>query len=112
MSINPLHNDIMTPPSTLIKPKRREFDTPTRARFISNFFNRKKGESVHLIAHSDGLSIPSPTARRWIKQYQIQGSPAMRRSRKLSKRLGRPKSLDVKQLEPLLSPSHPSHNLK
>jgi len=102
----------MDPPSTPTKPKRHEYDTPRRARFFHTYFSRRKGTSLGSICRRKGIEIPVSTARSWIAKYEKEGSPSIRRTRRHSNRLGRKPALDVKQLEPILDPSHPSHQLQ
>jgi hypothetical protein len=101
----------MSPPHTPTKPKRHEYSTPERTRFIYTWQNRKDSQSLPDIIRNSRLSISRPTARKWIQEYQSLGSPALRRKRRDSTKIGRPKKTSVQQLEAILSPSHQSHNL-
>jgi hypothetical protein len=55
------------------------------------------------------VDIPSSTGRLWLKQREILGSPAKRRTRKLSTRLGQPRRISSPLLSSLVDPSHPLH---
>jgi hypothetical protein len=101
----------MSPPTTPIKSsKRREADTVKKTRFFEAFDSQKRGEDGSLQSLAVKHGITKQTAYNWLRQRQIQGSPAYRRSRKLSKRLGRQPKLTDEQLRRLLSPSNPVRN--
>jgi hypothetical protein len=101
----------MSSPRTPTRPKRQEHDTPRRARFYNAYFKKKKQTSLALIYRQKDIQIPPSTARYWLRQRAELGSPSVRRTRQSSTKPGRPRKLSVNQLEPLLSPSHPSHGL-
>ena len=102
----------MEPPTTPIKPKRHEIDTLRRARFFNAFDDLNDPRSVRQICKDPKINIAESTGRLWLKQRDLIGSPAMRRTRKLSKRLGRPYTVDPSELQPLLSPTHPYHDAR
>ena len=89
--------------------KRREFDTIKRGKFFNAYDNRSPSDSLAGICHRADINIPPPTARFWLKQRETLGSPALRRTRKISARLGRPFTLLESQLEELEDPKHPLH---
>jgi hypothetical protein len=86
----------MSPPHTPVKPKRQEHDTPHRACFFHAYFHKQKCTRLGAICRRKVINIPLSTARTWLHNYEIKGSPTIRRTRKTSTRLGRPKSIDVK----------------
>ena len=77
-----------------------EHDTPSRVRFQSAL---KQYGSITRAAKAEKIA-PS-TAKRWSKQFKQYGSPALRRTRKLSKRLGRPSKLSPSKYKMLISPT-------
>ncbi|KAL2038036.1 hypothetical protein N7G274_009256 [Stereocaulon virgatum] len=81
----------------------READTVKRTRFFDAFDARSKDESILSICKD--LQVTTPTARRWLRQRNLIGQTAYRRTRKISLRLGRPFSVSQNQLEMLISPS-------
>src|ERR1700761_1563051 len=101
----------MNPPSTPTGPKRREYDTPHRARFFHAYFHKQKRTSLGQICRRKDIGIPTSTARSWLRKYDQIGPSAVRSTRNQSNNFGRPRVLDMKQLEALLSPSHSSHHL-
>lgn len=90
-------------------PKRKEFDTPTKARFYHAFDNKENGVSLAQICKSDGIGISAPSGRRWLKERDELGSKAMRSTRNQSNQLGRPPKLTVNQVQAVGDPHHPSH---
>jgi hypothetical protein len=72
-----------------------------KCRFFETFDARTRESRSVATKHG----ITHQTACTWLKQRRIQGSPAYRRSRKLSTRLGRQPSLTNDQIQRLLSPS-------
>jgi transposase len=97
----------MSPPTTPTgATKRKEADTVKKSRFFEAYDSQTRGgESLQSLATKYGIT--KRTVSNWLKQRQIQGSPAYRRSRKLSKRLGRQPKLTDEQLQRLLSSSNP-----
>jgi hypothetical protein len=100
----------MSPPTTPTRAiKRKEADTVKKSRFFEAYDSRTRGEdSLESLATKHGIA--KRTAYKWLKKRQIQGSPAYRKTRKLSKRLGRQPKLINDQLQRLLSPSNPVRN--
>ena len=96
--MQPHHTD-GTPPST---PKRQEYDTPRRVRFYALYDTRQSDEEVKTIATRIGIS--KATGNRWLRQRQNLGSPAMRRTRKLSTRLGRHQKVPPERIKMLVDP--------
>jgi hypothetical protein len=101
-----------SPPHTpQSSPKRREYDSIKRTRFFHAWDTREKGVSLREICRQSQINVPHQTGSYWLRQRDIQGSPAIRRTRKQSTRLGRPRKLKIESLQSLLSPTHPSHSL-
>ena len=100
----------MSPPTTPNRAiKRKEADTIQKTRFFEAFDSRTcSKESLRSLAAK--FDITFQTACNWLKKRQIQGSPAYRRSRKLSKRLGRRPKLTNDQIQHLLSSLNPTRN--
>ena len=89
------------------EPKRHEYDTIRKCRFYDAFDSRKKGDSFRQICKHPQINIPPSTARRWLKEREILGSKAFRRTRKISKRLGRDYTVSEATLAPLLDENNP-----
>ena len=72
----------MSPPTTPNRAiKRREADTVKKSRFFGAFDSRAREgtlESLESLAIEHGIT--KRTAYKWLKQRQIQGSPAYQRS--------------------------------
>jgi hypothetical protein len=100
----------MSPPTTPDRPlQHREADTVKKSRFFEAFDSRSHSkESLQTLATKHGIT--KRTACNWLQERRIQGSPAYRRSRKLSQRLGRKPKLTNDQIQRLLSPSNPTRN--
>jgi hypothetical protein len=93
-----------TRPSTPTKPrKRKEYDTIKKARFFDAYDDRKAGVSLRTIASEYAPSYT--TAQRWLKGRTKLGSPALRRTRKLAKRLGPSPGVSLNTCKMLVSPS-------
>jgi hypothetical protein len=75
----------MSPPTTPTRAiKRKEADTVNKSRFFEVYDSRTRGEdSLESLATKHGIA--KRTAYKWLKKRQIQGSPAYRKTRKLSK---------------------------
>jgi hypothetical protein len=97
----------MTPSTPLNSPKRQEYDTIRRARFFNAWDAKENHISVGQICRKLDFKLPPSTARRWIKERNIQGSPAIRRTRKQSSRLGRKPIVSVADLERLINQQDP-----
>jgi transposase len=103
----------MSPPTTPTRAtKRKEADTVKKSRFFEAYDSRTRAKgpipSLESVAIKHGIS--KSTAQKWLQRRQVQGSPAYRRSRKLSQRLGRKQNLTNDQIQCLLSPSNPTQN--
>ena len=72
-----------SPPSS----PRHVFDTLKRVRFFRDFDHEYPQKSKRAIAAKNG--IDESTGRLWLKQRKELGSPAYRRTRRLSNNLGR-----------------------
>ena len=102
----------MARPITRNHPRKHEFDTPKRARFFHAFDTREKGQSLRSICRQEDINISHQVGSLWLKKRDQLGSPAVRRTRKLSSRqLGRPYSVSEQKLRQLLHKDHPSHSL-
>lgn len=77
--------------------------TRTRTRFFDAFDQEYPSRSLAAIGHDFG--IDQTTAGRWVRKRAEFGSPAFRRTRKLSTRLGRPSTVSKETCEMLVSPS-------
>jgi hypothetical protein len=85
----------MSPPTTPNRAlKHREADTVKKTRFFEAYDSQTRGIQSLAAEHN----ITKQTAYKWLKQRRIQGSPAYRRSRKLSERLGRQKKITNDQI--------------
>jgi len=93
-----------TPPRKI---KRVEFDTLRKTRFFTAFDAKKSEDSLAGICRQPDINIPPSTARFWLQQRESIGSPAFRRTRKLSSRLGRNFTLCESVLDELLGENHP-----
>ncbi|TAQ83164.1 hypothetical protein B7494_g8513 [Chlorociboria aeruginascens] len=79
------------------------YKTPVRCRFFDAYDQQYPDKSTSKICRD--INISSPTGRRWLRQRQELGSPAYRRTRPLSKNLGRPPIISAEQCHMLISPS-------
>ncbi|KAF2834734.1 hypothetical protein M501DRAFT_1020525 [Patellaria atrata CBS 101060] len=85
---------------TVVQP---EHNTPQKSRFYDAFDHRPEGQSFKEFCREQ--NVPETTARRWRQQRDILGSPAFRRTRKLSVRLGRVPKLEKSDVAKLIDPS-------
>jgi hypothetical protein len=99
----------MTPLTPLNSPKRQEYDTTRRARFFDAWDAKENDAGVGQICRKLDFKLPPSTARRWIKERDIQGSPAIRRTRKQASRLGRKSKVSASDLERLTNQQDPIH---
>ena len=90
-----------TPPPTNSRPG--DYDTVKKLRFFNAYDARGPTDSLRSIAREYAPSLS--TAHRWLKERNQLGSPAHRRTRKLSVRLGRRPAVSKEQCETLVSPS-------
>jgi hypothetical protein len=96
-----------TPPREI---ERKEYDTVKRKHFFDAFDFRSPSDSLNQICKREDINLPPSTARRWLKQREILGSPAIRKTRKLSSKLGRNAILPDSLLEELQDEKHPLNN--
>lgn len=87
----------------------KEKDTPTRTRFFHAFDNKENGVGMAKICKRDDIGISPACGRKWIKQREVLGEKAMKRTRKRSNCLGRRRKLNVQDVQPIADSSHPSH---
>jgi hypothetical protein len=86
------YHAIMPPSTPPTSPKRQEYDTIRRMRFFDAFDRKKKSTSLGSVCRRPQISIPTSTARTWLKKRETLGSPALRRTRKIGSTTG-PKPL-------------------
>jgi transposase len=90
-----------TPPPAISRPG--DYDTVKKLRFFNAYDTRGPTDSLRSIAREYAPSLS--TAHRWLKKRNELGSPAYRRTRKLSVRLGRRPAVSKEQCQILVSPS-------
>ena len=99
----------MTPSTPLNSPKNREFTTTKRVRFFDAWDSKEKAVGVAQICRKLDFGLAPSTARKWLRQRDIQGSPAARRTRKQSSRLRRPAKVSAADLKQLTNQQDPIH---
>lgn len=99
----------MAPRTPEQKPQRRERDTLHRQRFFSAYDRKSPTTSFNSLCKSHDIDIPPSTGRLWLRQREIRGSPAMRRTRRTSKELGRKKRVSEADMDAVLDPNNPTH---
>ena len=99
----------MTPLTPLNSPKNREYTTTKRMRFFDAWDSKEKAVGVAQIYRKLDFSLAPSTARKWLRQREIQGSAALRRTRKQSSRLGRKPIVSVADLERIINQQDPIH---
>ena len=87
--------------------KRREYNTIKKSRFFDAFDHKAKDDSLAQICKRPDINIPPSTARTWLRKREIIGSPAYRRTRKISARLGRKYIVPTAVLDDLLRKDNP-----
>jgi hypothetical protein len=103
----------MSPPHTPTKPKKKgEYNTSRRARFFHAYFYKRKSTSLGAICRRKDINIPTSTAISWIREYELEGSPSIRRTIRSSSKLGKLSKRDVNLYEAILDPQYSSHDLK
>jgi hypothetical protein len=90
-----------TPP--IYNPRGTDADTIKKTRFFDAYDSRDPNESLRSIAAQNKTT--SPTARRWLKQREIEGTRAYRSTRKRSEILGKRSRISKEQCQILVSPS-------
>lgn len=93
-------NRASTPPS---RPRACESDTPKTNRFFQAYDTRDASESITSI--SKDIGITHPTGLKWLRERELLGSPAYRRTRKMSLKLGRRPKVSKEPCQMLVSPS-------
>jgi hypothetical protein len=88
-------------------PKRQEFDTTKRARFFNAFDSKENDVGLPKLCKTLDYNLPPSTARYWLKQRDIQGSPAIRRTRKQASRLGRKSKVSASDINKLINQEDP-----
>jgi hypothetical protein len=78
-------------------------DTIQKARFFSAWDARESTDSIRSICKD--TKTTKGTASRWLRQREQLGSPALRRTRKLSDRLSKKSKVSNEVLQMLVSPS-------
>jgi DDE superfamily endonuclease len=99
----------MTPQKSSKRRKSQEYDTIRRVRFFNAFDAKEKDVSFNDLCKNPEINIPPSTARTWLNLRAKLGSSALRRTRKLSTRLGRPNTIPDGRVKPLFDKEHPSH---
>lgn len=89
-----------TPERTI---ERCEHSTRKRIRFFEAYDTRYPAESLPALAAEK--HIPQRTASRWVRERTQIGSPAYRRTRKRSEKLGRREKVLKETYKILVSPS-------
>ena len=97
----------MTPPETPKKPVRIEYDTIRRARFFNAYDDPQRRVSLRAICRRKDIDISASTGTKWLQKRAELGSPAIRKTRRLSTRLGRPNIVNDATVKAILQPSHP-----
>lgn len=91
----------------IVTPSKRksyfESDTPKKSAFFNAWDNRTPGKSLRSIATR--FQVHHSTASNWLNDRELNGSPAFRRQRKRSKKLGRKSRISTDTCEMLVSPS-------
>jgi hypothetical protein len=82
-------------------PKRQEYDTTKRARFFNAFNSKENDVSLAKVYKTLDFKLPPSIARRWIKERDIQRSPAIRRTRKQASRLKRKSKVSILDIDKL-----------
>jgi hypothetical protein len=90
-------------------PKRQEYDTTKRARFFNAFDSKENDVGLAKVCKTLDFKLPPSTARRWIKERDIQRSPAIRRTRKQASRLGRKSKVSASDIDKLTNQEDPIH---
>ncbi|KAF2420199.1 hypothetical protein EJ08DRAFT_683420 [Tothia fuscella] len=99
----------MAPSTPDNKPKRREYNTIERSRFFDAFNNAPPGTTAGEICHMPQINMPPSTGRTLLKMREKIGSPARRRTRKRSSRLGRKSEVTAAVLSYITDQNHPIH---
>ena len=87
--------------------KRHEYDTVRKSRFFELFDSRRNADSLRQICKNPQINIPPSTGRRWLNERDHLGDKAYRRTRKISKRLGRKYIIATETLDDLLRNDNP-----
>jgi transposase len=96
----------MAPSTPKSKPKRVERDTIQRNRFFEAYDHRGT-TSLNSLCKRDDINIPPSTGRLWLRQREIQGSKATRRTRKQSSILGRKSKVTEAVLHTIMDRNNP-----
>jgi hypothetical protein len=99
----------MTPSTPSTSPKYREYTTTKRVRFFDAWDAKEKDVGVAQICRKLDFGLPPSTARYLLRQRDIQGSTAARRTRKQSFRLGRRPTVSAADLKRLTNQQDPIH---
>jgi len=89
-----------TPPNRI---QARESDTVKKTCFFQAYDERDASQSVRSISRD--FHITHPTGLKWLRERELFGSPAYRRTRKRSLKLGRPSKISAETCKMLVSPS-------
>jgi hypothetical protein len=89
--------------------KRSEYDTLHRQRFVWALDHKQPSCSFNSLCKQQGIEVAPGTARGWIKEREKLGEKALRRTRKLSTRLGRKRLVSASTLDTITDKSSPIH---
>jgi hypothetical protein len=99
----------MTPSTPSKCYKGQEYTTTKRCRFFDAWDSKESDVGVGQICRKLDFNLPPSTARYWLRQRDIQGSQAARRTRKQSTRMGRPSKVSASDLQRLTNQEDPIH---
>jgi hypothetical protein len=109
MTISPYFEPHMDPGTPKKERGRQEWDTIKRTRFFDAFDSKTVDVSLNSLCKQPNINIPPATGRLWLKQREKIGSSAIRRTRKLSNRIGRKRKICEAALDRLVDPNDPIH---
>jgi hypothetical protein len=78
-------------------------------RFFDAWDSKEKGVGAAQICRKLDFGLAPSTARKWLRQRDIQEFPTARRTRKQSSRLGRPAKVSTADLKRLTNQQDPIH---
>jgi hypothetical protein len=99
----------MTTSTPSNSPERGEYDTIKRARFFDAYDSKENDVGVARLCRKLDFNLPPSTARLWLNQRDLLGSPALRRTRRLANRLGRKSKVSASDLKALINQEDPIH---
>lgn len=99
----------MAPSTPDRSPARSEFNTIQRTRFYHIYDSKEKDTSLGEVCKQLDFKLLPTTARSWIRKRENLGSLALRRTRKLSARLGRKSKVSASDLQTVTNQQDPIH---